>query len=303
MSRRRDLFVLLFLLLALVLFFYLITGLLSPPAGFDGLGVPGGEKVALVEIFGPIYNPHPILEQLKKIEDDSGVKAILLRLETPGGGVAASQEIYARLAYLRDQKEIPIVASMGGVAASGGYYVALGADTIMANPGTLTGSIGVIAEFPTYGKLFEKIGINFEVIKSGKFKDTGSPHRPLTGEERQYLQSVIDDSYQQFLAAVVEERQIDVKKAELLADGRVYTGRQAQALGLVDLLGGMDQALKLAGELGGIEGEPRLVEFRRPRLSLFDILFGDLEEILYLRLGLAEPLKYEMPRNYSPILP
>ena len=303
MSRRRDLFVLLFLLLALVLFFYLITGLLSPPEGLDGLGVPGGEKVALVEIFGPIYNPHPILEQLKKIEDDSGVKAILLRLETPGGGVAASQEIYARLANLRDHKELPIVASMGGVAASGGYYVALGADTIMANPGTLTGSIGVIAEFPTYGKLFEKIGVEFEVVKSGKFKDTGSPHRPLTGEERQYLQSVIDDSYQQFLAAVAEERQIDVKKAELLADGRVYTGRQAQTLGLVDLLGGMEDALKLAGEMGGIEGEPRLVEFRHRRLTMLDLIFGDLEEILFLRLGLTAPLKYEMPQNYSPILP
>jgi protease-4 len=298
LSQRRDLFVLLFFLLAFALFFYLIVGLLSPRPALNDLHLAGGEKVALLEIFGPIYNPLPILDQLKKIEEDSGVKAILLRLETPGGGVAASQEIYRRLAYLRDAKQLPIVASMGGIAASGGYYVALGADTIMANPGTLTGSIGVIAEFPTYGRLLQKIGVDMEVIKSGKFKDAGSPHRLLTEEERAYLQGVIDDSYGQFLAVVSQERQIDEKKAELLADGRVYTGRQAQELGLIDLLGGWEDALKLAGEMGGISGAPRVVEFRRKRLTLFHLLFDDLEEILLLRLGLAAPLKYEMPQSF-----
>lgn len=295
MSRHRDLFVLLFFLLALFLFFYLISGLLTPHADFQDLSLGGGEKVALVEIVGPIYNPQPILEQLNKIEENSSVKAVLLRLETPGGGVAASQEVYRKLAHLRDEKKMPIVASMGGVAASGGYYVALGADTIMANPGTLTGSIGVILEVPTYGRLLDKIGIDYEVVKSGKFKDAPSPVRPLTPEERSYIQSVIDDSYEQFLNVVAVERHLDLKQAELLADGRVYTGQQAQKLGLVDLLGGRDDALKLAGQLGGISGVPRLVEFRKKKLTLFNLLFDDLMDLVFLRLGLACPLRYELP--------
>ncbi len=297
MNKRRDLLVLLFFLLLIFFFFYLGFQLLTPQSSLDSLSFKGGDKVGLIKIVGPIYNSEPILEQLDKLEKNSSVKAILVRLETPGGGVAAAQEIYSRLVYLRDEKGLPVVVSMGGVAASGGYYIALGADTIMANPGTTTGSIGVIAEFATYGQLLNKIGVEVEVVKSGKFKDTGSPHRTLTPEERDYLQSVIDDTYQQFVEAVAQERNLDLEQVKQVADGRIFTGRQAQELGLIDLLGGMDEALNVAGKMAGLSGTPNIVEVQRKKLTLFDIMFGDLEEILFLRLGLTMPLKYELPRN------
>lgn len=295
MSRRRDLFVLLFFLLLFFIFIYLIFGLVSPSQTLDDLSLSSGQKVALVKIIGPIYDPRPILEQLGKIEESSAVKAVVLRLETPGGAVAASQEIYQKLVYLRDEKGIPIVASMGNVAASGGYYVALGADTIMANPGTVTGSIGVIASILQYYRLFEKLGMDVEVVKSGRFKDTGSPFRSMSKDEEAYMQSLIDDIYNQFLETVATERNLPSEKAKLLADGRVYTGRQAKELGLVDMLGGLDDAVSLAGELGGISGKPRVAELAKKKLTLYDLLFGDLEEIVFVKLGLATPFKYEMP--------
>ena len=298
MNRRRDLFVLLFFLLFFFLFIYLIFGLITPSDSLDDLSLSGGEKVALIKIVGGIYDSKPILSQLDKIEESKAVKAVVLRLETPGGAVAASQEIYRRLKYLRDEKGIPIVASMGNVAASGGYYVALGADTIIANPGTITGSIGVIASIFQYQRLFEKLGVSVETVKSGKFKDTGSPFRGMTGEEREYLQSLIDDTYDQFVHAVAEGRNLEVAEVELLADGRVYTGRQAKELGLIDLLGGLDEAVQIAGELGGISGKPQVVELAKKKLTLLDILLGDLEEIIFLKLGLATPLKYELPQSF-----
>lgn len=298
MSRRRDLFVLLVFLLAFFLFFYLVFDALTPKSALDDLSLGGGSKVGLIQLIGPIYNSRPILDQLDKMEESSSIKAILVRLETPGGGVAASQEIYQKLAHLRDEKNIPIIASMGGVAASGGYYISLGADTIVANPGTTTGSIGVLAEIPVYGALLKKIGVEVEVIKSGKFKDTGSPHRALTPEEKKYLQGWVDDTYQQFVETVAAERGMDLQQVELLADGRVYTGRQALKLGLVDILGSMDDALRIAGELGGITGKPRLVKLEKKKLTLLDFLLGDIEEIIFLQLGMAIPLKYEMPRTF-----
>ena len=298
MNRRRDLFVLLFFLLFFFLFIYLIFGLITPSDSLDDLSLSGGEKVALIKIVGGIYDSKPILSQLDKIEESKAVKAVVLRLETPGGAVAASQEIYRKLKYLRDEKGIPIVASMGNVAASGGYYVALGADTIIANPGTITGSIGVIASIFQYQRLFEKLGVGVETVKSGKFKDTGSPFRGMTGEEREYLQSLIDDTYDQFVHAVAEGRNLEVAEVELLADGRVYTGRQAKELGLIDLLGGLDEAVQIAGELGGISGKPQVVELAKKKLTLLDILLSDLEEIIFLKLGLAIPLKYELPQGF-----
>jgi len=298
LNRRRDLFVLLFFLLFFFLFIYLIFGLITPSDSLDDLSLSGGEKVALIKIVGGIYDSKPILSQLDKIEESKAVKAVVLRLETPGGAVAASQEIYRKLKYLRDEKGIPIVASMGNVAASGGYYVALGADTIIANPGTITGSIGVIASIFQYQRLFEKLGVGVETVKSGKFKDTGSPFRGMTGEEREYLQSLIDDTYDQFVHAVAEGRNLEVAEVELLADGRVYTGRQAKELGLIDILGGLDEAIQVAGELGGISGKPQVVELAKKKLTLLDILLSDLEEIIFLKLGLAIPLKYELPQGF-----
>lgn len=298
MNRRRDILILLFFLIFFFITLYLLFGTFGPSDSLEDLRLTGGDKVALVRIIGGIYNPEPYLEQFEKIEESSAVKAVVLRLETPGGSIAASQEIYMGLARLRDDLGIPIVVSMGNIAASGGYYVAMGADTIIANPGTITGSIGVILSFLQYYELFDKIGLESVVVKSGKFKDTGSPFRSLETTEKEYLQALIDDSYNQFIEVVAEERQLDLETVELLADGRVYTGRQAKDHKLIDLLGGLDDAIDLAGELGGISGKPDVVDFaKREKLTIFDILFGDLDVLLIQKLGLATPLKYEMPRS------
>jgi protease-4 len=298
LHRRRDLFVLLFFLLIFFLFIYLLFGLTSPQDGIGDLKLAAGEKVGLLRIVGPIYDAKPILEELDRVEDSPAIKALVVRLETPGGAVAASQEIYRKLASLRDEVGVPIVASMGNVAASGGYYVALGADTIIANPGTITGSIGVLMVLPEYYELFSKIGIGYNVIKSGKFKDAGSPYRRMTADERDYLQSFIDDGYRQFVETVSRERGLPVEAVELLADGRVFTGRQALELGLVDQIGGLDQAVTLAGTLGDISGKPEVVELsKRKKLTLLDLLFGDLNNFIYLKLGLGCPLRYQMPHS------
>jgi protease-4 len=296
MTHRRDLIVLLFFILIFFLFLYLLFGTISAPDSFGNLDLKSGEKIALVRLIGPIYNARPILDQLDEIEDATGVKAVVFRLETPGGAVAASQEIYEKLVYLRDEIEIPIVATMGNVAASGGYYIALGCDTIIANPGTVTGSIGVVMIFPQYYKLFDKIGISQNVIKSGKFKDSGSPYKELTREERAYFQQFIDDGYDQFIEAVAAERDLPLDEVKQIADGRVFTGRQAEELGLIDVIGTLDDAIRIATDLGGIEGDPRIIEMERKRkLTLLDLLLDDLGELIYQQLGLNSPFRYELP--------
>ncbi len=195
----------------------------------------GGKKIAAIELLGPIYDSRKIVGQFKHFGEQKSIKAIVFRIDSPGGGVAASQEIYEAVKRVRDSGK-PIVASMGSVAASGGYYVACGADTIMANPGTTTGSIGVIAEFPNIRELLGKIGIQYEVVKSGRYKDIGSPFHDMTQEEKVRLQSWVDDAYEQFVTVVSEERGLSKKAVLRLADGRVFTGQQALKLGLVDLM-------------------------------------------------------------------
>jgi len=221
------------------------------------------------------------------LADNSSVKAILLRVDTPGGGVAASQEIYEEVKSIRDSGK-PVVVSMGSLAASGGYYVSCGATRIVANPGTITGSIGVIAMFPNYEKLMGKIGLDMNVIKSGEYKDSGSPFRPMTEQDRKYFQGVVDDSYQQFLDVVSKERKLDIDKLKRFADGRVFTGQQALKLGLVDTLGSFEDAVSIAAKLGGISGKPVVVEERRMR-SLSDLIFGDFfSEIHFLEKDFVE---------------
>lgn len=235
-----------------------------------------GDKVGLVEITGTMIDPAPAVDQIVRFARDEDIRAIIVRIESPGGVVAAAQEIYAELRKARDSGK-PVVASMGGVAASGGYYVACAADSIVANPGTLTGSIGVIMSFPNTEELFKKIGIGFEVIKTGEFKDTGSFARGMTPAERKLLGGLLDDVYDQFIMVVSTERGIDIDAVRAFSDGRLLTGRQAHELGLVDRLGDFRDALMLAGDLAGIKGEPTVVRPRRKAISLWDIvedLFG-----------------------------
>jgi len=253
---------------------------------------PSGGNVGIVELLGTIYDSERIVRQFESFGEQKSIKAIVFRIESPGGLVAPSQEIYEAVKRVRDSGK-PVVVSMGSVAASGGYYVACGADTIMANPGTTTGSIGVVAEFLNFQKLMEKIGVRFETVKSGKFKDTGSPHRELTDDDKSYLQAWINDAFDQFVGVVSTERRLSRAEVLKLADGRAFTGQQAKALGLVDTLGDYRAAIRLAGKMGKIKGEPELIRWHSRRITLFDLLFQDAEG-MFRQLNGAR-LFYRMP--------
>lgn len=215
-----------------------------------------GGKVGVIEVKGVINDSRDIVDALKVFERSPAVKAVVVRIESPGGGVAPSQEIYNAILKLRQQK--PVIASLGGVAASGGYYVASACNAIVANPGTITGSIGVIMEKGNLAELLKKVGIESEVLKAGEYKDMGSLTRPLTETERQLLQQMIDSVHAQFIGAVAGGRQMDEAKVRELADGRIFSGEQARSVGLVDVLGGLEEAVTLAAERGGLSGEPRI---------------------------------------------
>jgi protease-4 len=254
-----------------------------------------GGTLAVVELKDEILSSENIVRQIKKYRESPSVKGIVLRIESPGGGVSASQEIYEEVKKTRDSGK-PVVVSMGSVAASGGYYVSCGATKIVANPGTVTGSIGVISQFMNFNQLMGKVGVGTTTVKSGKFKDTGNPYREMTEEEKKYFQETIDDVYQQFLSVVETERKIPHDAAKKLADGRIFTGKKAYELGLVDTLGTYEDAISLAAHLAKISGTPKIVkERKKERLS--DILFGSLkEEIVGLKQDLlSQPmLQYKL---------
>lgn len=234
---------------------------MSQGGGFFG---PSGDRIAMVRVSGVIYDSRSVITNLRRYANDERVKAIVIRVDSPGGGVAASQEIYQELVRLREEKNKTIVVSMGSVAASGGYYLACGANHVVANPGTVTGSIGVIAEWYNYGSLLDMAGLKPELVKSGVMKDIGSPVRPMTPEERAVLQNLIDRMFNQFVGVVVAARTgkqgLDETRIRALADGRVFTGDEALENGLIDELGNERTAILAAAKLVGIEGEPVVVE-------------------------------------------
>lgn len=235
-------------------------------------GPLSGPAVVLIDVSGPIVSGHAppfttapiaasgdLIPLIQRAAEDPDVKALVLRINSPGGGVVASDEIYHALREL----DKPIVVSMGDVVASGAYYISMAASHIVANPNTLTGSIGVISQFPNAKELMEKLGIEMTVIKSGKVKDLGSPFRPMTEEEQAIWQAIVEETYDRFVAIVVEGRDLPEDQVRELADGRVYTGQQALELGLVDALGYEEDAIAEAARLGGIPGEPRVIRYRR----------------------------------------
>lgn len=245
-----------------------------------------GEKVAVIEINGAILDARPTLESLKHFREETAVKAIVLRIDSPGGGVGPSQEIYAEVLKTRALK--PVVTSMGAVAASGGYYIAAAADGIVANPGTVTGSIGVIMGYTNFRELIDRIGLTPVVIKSGAFKDMGSPTREMTEQENALLQGVIDDMHQQFVAAIAEGREMSVDKVAALADGRIFSGKQAQAEGLIDRLGNFEDAVAWAGELGGISGRISTVYEEEDKFKLLRYVMSFIHQIFALN-GTGSP--------------
>lgn len=262
-------------------------------------GLVFGDRVAVVEIKGVVADAEPTIENLTKFTKDDSVKALVLRIESPGGGVSPSQELYEEVRRTVQKK--PVVVSMGAVAASGGYYIAAAAQKIYANPGTITGSIGVILQFTNLEELFRKIGFRMEIVKSGPYKDVGNPGREMTPEERAYLQDLIDNVHQQFVRAVAQGRRMEEEKVQEVADGRIFTGEQAKELGLVDELGDLKDAINAAAKMAGIEGEPKVVypeEEKRSLLSyLLDQATENLVEQLQKYMGLL--LLYPLPHGSS----
>jgi protease-4 len=252
----------------------------------DGFSTGVGDRIAVIPVEGVIDDgmAKNVNRYLKQYGDDSRVKAIILRVDSPGGGVSPSQEIYREVKRVKEEKKKKVVVSMASVAASGGYYIAAPADKIFANPGTITGSIGVIAEWLNYKELAEWAKLKPVTFKSGEFKDTGSPTRELTEADRKFFQGMIDELYAQFVNAVTEGRQgkgeagveLNKERVTLLADGRVYTGEAAKKYGLVDEIGNYEDAVKATAKLVNIKGEPQIVTPPKPRegFSLLDLLFG-----------------------------
>lgn len=232
-----------------------------------------GEKIALIELKGVIVESEKIVKQFKKYRNDKTIKGILFRVDSPGGGVVASHEIYDEVRKTRESGK-PVVVSMGSVAASGGYYVSCGANKIVANPGTLTGSIGVISQFLRVDPLLDKIGVEMNTIKSGKFKDAGNPFRGMTDDDKKYFQNLMDGVHKQFIEIVSKERNIDIKKILNVADGRVFTGEEAYNLQLVDTLGTLEDAVALTAQLANIKGEPSIVREAKKK-TFFEKLLGE----------------------------
>ena len=228
------------------------------------------EKIGVISIDGTISDSRVITSQLVKFRKNKKIKAIILRINSPGGSVGATQDIYREIQKTIQTKKV--IASMGSVAASGGYYVAAAANKIVANPGTITGSIGVIMEFVRFKDLLNKIGINFEVIKSGEFKDMGSPLRELTERERKLLNALIEDIQKQFVKEVAAGRNLTVEEVQKIADGRIFSGARAKELGLVDMLGNFQDAVDIAKNMVGIKGEVTLVYPKKTKLELWKLL-------------------------------
>ena len=241
-----------------------------------------GNQIAVLDLEGVILDSKDFVEQLNDYGRSGGVRAVVLRINSPGGGVAASQEIYEAVRKFRAETRKKVIVSMSTVAASGGYYVACGADRIFANPGSITGSIGVIAEWYNYGDLLKWAKLQEVVFKSGEFKDSGSGSRPLTDAEKVYFQSLIDNMYGQFITAVASNRKLGVASVRKLADGRVYTGQEAKNNGLVDELGTLQDAVAAAAKLAGIVGEPSVIKPLKRKITVLDLLLGDVRSTLGL---------------------
>ena len=241
---------------AIFLFFLLVVVSVGMISG-RSVVVPVGEKIGILEVYGPITDARSLRKQIKGYRENQTIKAVVLRIDSPGGGVAPSQELYAALKKLAAEK--PLIVSMGSVAASGGYYLAVAGQHLFANPGSITGSIGVIMSFPDYRELMDKVGVRAEVVKSGRFKDIGSSFRKFSAEDRELLQNMIDDVHAQFVEAISEGRNMPVDRLRPYIDGRIFTGRQALEIGLIDELGTFDDAIKYAARKAGLGEDPDLV--------------------------------------------
>jgi protease-4 len=294
--RRGKGLLVLFLMLGLVF----VASFIAGRAGvFEGGGIGlslAKDKIVVISIQGVLAGSGDTIEQFERFEDNEEVKALVLRIDSPGGTVVAAQEIYSEIKKLRENKVV--LASMGNVAASGGYYVACAAQEIVANPGTITGSIGVISEHPNIEQLMKKVGLKSEVLKGGRFKDLGNPTREMTEEERGLLQELVDDIHRQFVRDVALGRGMSIEEIAPLADGRIFTGEQAKEKGLVDRLGNLQDALDRAAELAGIKGKPEILYPETKRKKIWEYLVQGLAEAMATLLrSTLEPMG---PMSFHP---
>ncbi len=259
-SRRHPLLFFMLVFTALVCATVVVIGLLIF-AGSQRTELKFGEKIGIVEVSGAIAEARETMDILKRFREDDTIRAVVVRVNSPGGAVGPSQEIYREIRKTAQAKKV--VASLGAVAASGGYYIASACDGIVSNPGTLTGSIGVIMGYTNIRGLLDKIGLYPVVIKSGKYKDIGSPVREMTPEERRILEDFADQVHGQFIRDVAQGRGLAVDKVRKVADGRIFSGQEAQKLGLVDRLGNLDDAVAWAAQMAGIQGDVQTV--REPK--------------------------------------
>jgi protease-4 len=247
-----------------------------------------GDRIGVVDLEGVILSPQPVVGQLKKFGDDSSIKAIIIHVNSPGGGVAASEEIYREVKRIREEKKKRIVVSIETVGASGAFYVAAASNKIFANHGSIVGSIGVIAQWVNYGDLMKWAKLKDVVIKTGEFKDTGNPSRDLTPAEQAYMQSLIDNMFGQFIKAVADGRGLKLEDVKAIANGKVWTGEQALSMKLIDDVGDFEAVVADTAKSVGIKGEPTLVHPERDRRTLLDLLLGDVSQYLPTREKLME---------------
>jgi len=246
----------------------------SSEAGFRGFG----DRIGVVDLDGVILSPQPVVGQLKKFGDDSSIKAIILHVNSPGGGVAASEEIYREVKRIREEKKKHVVVSIETVGASGAYYIASASNKIYADQGSIVGSIGVIAEWVNYGDLLKWAKLKSIVLKTGEFKDTGNPTRDLTPAEHAYMQSLIDNMFGQFVKAVADGRSMKFDDVKSIANGKVWTGEQAHSMKLIDEVGDFEAAVKDTAKSVGISGEPTLVHPEKDHKTLLDLMTGDVSQ-------------------------
>ena len=248
----------------------------SSESSFSGFG----DRIGVVDLDGVILSPQPVVDELKKFGDDSSIKAIILHVNSPGGGVAASEEIYREVKRIKEEKKKRIVVSIETVGASGAYYVASASNKIYADSGSIVGSIGVIAEWVNYGDLLKWAKLKNVVLKTGEFKDTGNPARDLTPAEQEYMQSLIDNMFGQFVQAVATGRGMKVEDVKAIANGKVWTGEQALSMKLIDNIGDFQSVVKETAKSVNISGEPTLVHPEKDRKTVLDLLLGDVSQYL-----------------------
>jgi protease IV len=271
-ARRSVFTVLAVAVLSLMVLSGLVLGVMSALGDEQRFAL--GDRIAVIAVDGVIGDDKQILDDIRKFREDASVKGYVVAINSPGGSVGPSQSIYRELKRIRDEDKVPVIAAINAVGASGGYYIALGADSIYANPGAITGSIGVIMELPNVEKLMDKVGVRWQVVKSAEHKDIGSPFKELSPSDRQVLGAMVEDVYQQFVEVVAAERKLSRDTLVVLADGRVFSGRQALQSRLIDRLGNFNDAVAAAGRMAGIGKNPRLAYPVEEKPTLLDVLLG-----------------------------